>query len=61
MPNSGAKRLIMVSSTCFEHPIFHPQKDLYMQFYCISLMHPYKRPGRDQTHPDIDYTAYMDA
>jgi len=29
-----------VSSTCFEHPSVHPQKDLYKQFYGISFMHP---------------------
>jgi len=27
-----------VSSTCFEHSSVHPQEDLYMQFYGISLM-----------------------
>jgi hypothetical protein len=27
--------LIIVSSTCFEQPSFHPQKDLYMQLYGI--------------------------
>jgi len=34
-----------VSSTCFEHPSVHPQEDLYMQFYGISFMHPYKESG----------------
>ena len=34
--------LIIVSSTCFEHPSFHPQEDLYLQLYGISFMHPYK-------------------
>ena len=29
--------LIIVSSTCFEHPSVHPQEDLHMQFYGISL------------------------
>jgi hypothetical protein len=33
--------LIVVSWTCFEHPSGHCQEDLYMQFYGISLMHPY--------------------
>ena len=28
--------LIIVSSTCFEHPSVHPKEDLYMQFYGIS-------------------------
>jgi hypothetical protein len=37
--------LIIVSSTCFEHPSVHPQADLYMQFYGISLMRPYKQSG----------------
>ena len=31
--------LIIVSSTCFEHRSFHPQENLYMQFYGISVMH----------------------
>ena len=31
--------LIIVSSTCFEHPSVHPQEDLYMQSYVISFMH----------------------
>jgi hypothetical protein len=30
----------------FRHPSFHPQEDLYMQFYGISFMHPYKQSGR---------------
>ena len=33
--------LIIVSSICFEQLSVHPQEDLYMQFYGISLMHPY--------------------
>jgi len=37
-----------VSSTCFEHPSVHPQEDLYMPFYGISFMHPYKQCGRWQ-------------
>jgi len=37
--------LIIVSSTCFEHPSVHPQEDLYMQFCGISFMHPYKQSG----------------
>ena len=32
--------LIIVSSTCFEHPSVHLQEDLYMHFYGISFMHP---------------------
>jgi len=34
-----------VSSTCFEHPSVHPQKDLHMQIYGISVIHPYKQSG----------------
>jgi len=34
-----------VSLTCSEHPSIHPQEDLYMQFYDISTMHPYKQSG----------------
>jgi len=43
-----------VSSTYFKHPGIQPQEDLYMQFYGISFVHPYK-------YPAIDQTAYMDA
>jgi len=54
-----------VSSTCFENPSVHPQEDLYMQFYGISFMQPYKQCGRRQdvleAHPAVDHTAYMDA
>jgi hypothetical protein len=42
--------LIIVPSTCFEHPSVHPQVDLYMQFYGISF----------QARPAIDQTACMD-
>jgi len=35
-----------VSSTCFERPSVHPQEDLYIQFYGISFMRPYKQSGR---------------
>ena len=27
--------IILLSSTCFEHPSFHPQAHLYMMFYGI--------------------------
>ena len=37
--------LIIVSSTCFEHPSVHPLEDLYMQFYGISFMYPHKHSG----------------
>jgi len=37
-----------MSSACFEHPSIHPQEDLYMQFYGISFMPPYKQAGRWQ-------------
>jgi hypothetical protein len=40
--------LIVVSSTCFEHPRVNPQEDLYMQFYGIAFMLPYKQCGRWQ-------------
>ena len=40
--------LIIVTSTCFEHPSVHPQEDLYMQFYGISFMRPLKQSGRWQ-------------
>ena len=54
--------LIIVFSTCFEHPSVHPQEDLYMQVYGTSLMNPYKYSGRwqdmieNQAHP-----VYTDA
>ena len=38
--------LITVSSTCFEDRSVHPQEDLYMQFYGIPFIHPYKQSGR---------------
>jgi len=47
-----------VSSTCFEHPNDHPQEDLYMEFYGISLTLPFTKY---QAHLAIDQTAYMDA
>jgi hypothetical protein len=40
--------LIIVSSACFDHPIVYLQEDLYMQFFYISLMLPYKQSGRWQ-------------
>jgi len=48
-----------VSPTCFEHPSVHPQEDLYMQFYSISVMQLYQQSGRrqdlfDQANPAID-------
>ena len=44
----------------FEHPSFHTQEDLYMQFYGISFMHPYKQSGRwrDGHRPDCLYGSY---
>ena len=55
--------LIMMSSTCFGHLSVHPQEDLYVQFYGISFMHPYKQSGRCQVVLDtaIDRNGYMDA
>jgi len=40
--------LIIVYSTCFEHPSVHHQEDLYMQLYGVSFMRPYKQSGRWQ-------------
>jgi len=45
----------MLSSICFERTSVHPQEDLYMQFYGIYFMRPYKQSGRwqemfDQAH-----------
>jgi len=45
--------LIIVSSTCFDHPSVHPQEDLYMQFYGIAFTHLYKQSGRWQGVVDI--------
>jgi hypothetical protein len=44
-----------VSLTHFEHPSVHPQEDLYMQFYGISFMHPYKQSGQWQDALDTDF------
>jgi len=44
-----------VCLTCFEHPSVHPQEDLYMQFYGISFMHPYKQSGQWQDVLDTDF------
>jgi len=46
-----------VSSICFEHPSVHLQEDLYVQFYGISFMHPYKQSGRWQ---DVLGSYYID-
>ena len=35
-----------MSSTCFERPSVHPEEDLYVQFYAISFIHPYKQSGQ---------------
>jgi len=48
-----------VSSTCFEHPSVHPQEDLYIQFYGISFMHPYKQSGRWQDVFDTQYNLLI--
>jgi hypothetical protein len=45
-----------VSSACYEFPSVHPQEDLYMQFYGISIMQPYKQAG--QAHPATVQSAY---
>ena len=50
--------LIIVSSICFEHPSAHPQKNLYMQFYGILFMRPYKQY---RVHPSTDQTVYTDS
>ena len=44
-----------MSSTCFEHPSVHPQEDLYLQFYGITSVHPYKQSDQWQDVPDIKY------
>ena len=51
-----------MSSTCFEHLSVHPQEDMYMQFYGISFMRPYKQSGRwkDVLDTSIEQTAYME-
>jgi len=52
MPHQSFK-LIILPPTCFEHPRVHHQEDLYMQFYIISFMHPYRQPGRWQDVLDV--------
>jgi len=37
-----------VSAICFELSSVNPQEDLYMHFYGISFMRPYKQSGRWQ-------------
>jgi len=49
--------LIILSSTCFEHPRVHPQENLYMQFYDISFMHPYKQSDRWQDMHTLPSTS----
>jgi len=39
-------KIIKVSLTCFEHLSVHLQEGLYIQFYGITYMHPYKQTGR---------------
>jgi len=46
-----------VSSTCFEHPSVHPQENMYMQFYVISFIYPYKQSGRWQDVLDANIDA----
>jgi len=41
-----------------EHPSVHLQEDLYMQFYGISFMHPYKQSGRWQDVLNTEYQAH---
>jgi hypothetical protein len=38
----------------FQTSSVHTQEDLYMQFYGISFMHPYKQSGRYQNVFDIN-------
>jgi len=40
----------------FRHPHVHPQEDLYMQFYGISVMYPYKYSGQCQVV--VDKTSF---
>jgi len=48
-----------VSSTCFGHPSVYPQEDLYVQFYGISFMYPYKQSGRWQDVLDTQYNLLI--
>jgi len=45
-----------LSSTCFEHPSIHPQKDFLHAVLWYCFMHPYKY----QTHLAINQTANTD-
>jgi len=46
-----------VSLTFFEHPSVHPQENLYMQFYGIFFMRPYKQSGRWQDVLHVSSTS----
>jgi hypothetical protein len=49
----------LIQLNCLRHvataPSFHPQEDLYTQFYGISFMRPYKQCGRRQDVLDIKH------
>jgi len=50
---SKCLNLITVPSTRFEHPSVQTQEHLYMQFYGISFMYPYKQSDRWQDVLDV--------
>jgi len=47
--------LVIVCSTCFEHRSVHPHEDLYVQFYGISFIHPYRQCGWWQDVLDTNF------
>ena len=40
--------ILLYCPISFEHSSVHPEEDLYMQFYGISVMRPYQQSGRWQ-------------
>ena len=48
--------LIIMSSTCFDHHIVHPQEDFCMQFYGIFFTYTYRQSGRWQVVHDTGCT-----
>jgi hypothetical protein len=60
MCNKEVHLLVIMSSTCFDHPCVHPQEDLYTQFFGTSFMHPNKQSGRWQDVLDINILSEFD-
>ena len=57
MVHGHKSTLIIVSSTCFEHPSVHPQEDLYMKFY-MGADKSLARPWKETNYSDQDLQHY---